>query len=1166
MNLVQQGSLSGAVSDSEGNAVSGAHIELVSSSDSSVQRSAQSASDGTYSFSNLDAGTYYLTVFLDGYAPLVNQTIVVSGSTTFNATLSPSTTTVSGKVESTGGSPVAHATVVIVDANGQPVAIETTGNDGTFTTTSALGTNLFIVAGKSGYGTSAPVQITIDPGAITNVGAITIQPASIADPGSLGSVTISLASWLANIPSQVQAVIDQLFASPTAADVPSIPDCLQDQQSLIGLQQNVFDAITTRDADAAQLRQAALDLDEEAAATTVLFVADAAVVAGTIALIGLSLAGLSEEIAAATVFGVVSTEVATAALSVVSGVEGLLLQTKGEWQALSGSSSGSDMQSKAGAAVEGTNNLYGTASGAAFWFKTTKVGGFLAGTAGTILGSVLSAVSLLLNDPFKDCEAEAVALDNDEATFNNLFSTYETDRDTATQLFDEYTAALADAEANNDPCNPQPPPPDPPDPPTTPNPPVNTPIVNPEDPNAIIGPAGYGTPGFIQASVATLPYTVEFENDGTAAALDVTVTQQLDPNLNWSTFQFGSFGFGSIDVTVPAGLTQYQTTVSYENTDGSALNVQVSLAFNVQTGLLTADFVSLDPLTGQTPEGVFDGFLYPESDSPIGSDGFVEYTIQLNAGLTTGTTINQQASVVFDTNAAIVTSPPALNTIDAAPPTSSVSSLPAITNSTSISVSWNGQDDPGGSGIAGYDVYVSDDGGPFTLWQSATADTSAVYSGLFGHTYAFYSVATDNVDNRQGTPTTGQATTEILPAIATVAQTIAGTEGSTFSGEVATFTDTDLADALSATITWNDGSSTEGTISGPDANGIFTVVGTHTFAEETTGATVSVAISDTAGISATAASTANVSDPAVAANGGLTLSGTAGTAIGAQTVATFTDPGGVEATSDYEATINWGDGNTTVGTISGPDAKGVFTVSGTNTYAEAGTFTPIVTITHDSALSVSVTDTAVVSSSTLPSVTAFVVEKGLAERSFIRYLDVTFNVPVAGLTLDPAHVKLEHFALDGVTFLGDVDLTNKIALVDHVMEIDFGAGGIGGQENLPNLLANWTKLILDDDYYRLIIDPDGTGQHDLEEDFYRLFGDVIGNATGGATTTGTAVGGNVIGQVTTADVNAISAAVGQTGALLDADINGAGSVTANDRLVAAKSVGRMLAAGLKIND
>jgi uncharacterized repeat protein (TIGR01451 family) len=160
--------------------------------------------------------------------------------------------------------------------------------------------------------------------------------------------------------------------------------------------------------------------------------------------------------------------------------------------------------------------------------------------------------------------------------------------------------------------------------------------VDPQDPNALVGPAGYGSQGYIDPT-GSLPYTIDFENDGSAAAQDVTVTEQLDSNLDWSTFQLGSFGFGPVNVTVPAGLTQYQTVVSYKNTDSSSLNVQVMLNFNVATGLLTVDFVSLDPLTGQAPTGVFDGFLFPASQNLLDSEGYVQYIVQPIADLSTGT-------------------------------------------------------------------------------------------------------------------------------------------------------------------------------------------------------------------------------------------------------------------------------------------------------------------------------------------------------------------------------------------------------------------------------------------------------------------------------------------------------------------------------------------------
>jgi hypothetical protein len=113
--------------------------------------------------------------------------------------------------------------------------------------------------------------------------------------------------------------------------------------------------------------------------------------------------------------------------------------------------------------------------------------------------------------------------------------------------------------------------------------------------------------------------------------------------------------------------------------------------------------------------------------------------------------LGTRASIVFDINAAIAT-PRIVNTIDASPPTSTVTSLPATTTTPSFTVSWSGSDGAG-PGIADYNVYVSDDGGAYMLWQSDITKTSATYTGRVGHTYRIYSVATDNVGLVQATPT-----------------------------------------------------------------------------------------------------------------------------------------------------------------------------------------------------------------------------------------------------------------------------------------------------------------------------------------------------------------------------------------------------------------------------
>jgi RHS repeat-associated protein len=281
--------------------------------------------------------------------------------------------------------------------------------------------------------------------------------------------------------------------------------------------------------------------------------------------------------------------------------------------------------------------------------------------------------------------------------------------------------------------------------------------VGSHDPNAFFGPAGVGPQGFIRPG-GTWSYMTEFENDGSIAAQVVAITQQLDSNLDWSTFQLGSFSFGPVQIFVPSGLSEYQTIVHYQNTDGTPLNVLFNANFNADNGKLAATWTSIDPSTGQAPSGLFDGFLPPDDSTHIGS-GFVQYSIRPKAELPTGTVISPQpASIVFDINSPIDTNR-VTNTIDVGAPASTVTALPATTFANIFNVSWSGSDDTNGSGIATYDIYVSDNGGAYALFLNHTTATTALFTGVVGHTYAFYSVATDQVGLRQLTPDTANTQT-----------------------------------------------------------------------------------------------------------------------------------------------------------------------------------------------------------------------------------------------------------------------------------------------------------------------------------------------------------------------------------------------------------------------
>ncbi len=266
--------------------------------------------------------------------------------------------------------------------------------------------------------------------------------------------------------------------------------------------------------------------------------------------------------------------------------------------------------------------------------------------------------------------------------------------------------------------------------------------ITPKDPNDITGPIAFGLDNLV-AGRAPLAYTVSFENASTATApaQNVTITQQLDPNLDWTTFRLTGFGFSNMAYTLSGKTPFYTTQLDLTATKGYV--VYVSAGVDVSTGNVTWHFNTVDPATGQAPADPTKGFL-PVNDTNHVGDGYVSYTVQPKAGTATGTVIGAQASIVFD-NEAPVSTPTITNTLVMDAPTSTVQALPTQTDSTTFQVSWSGQDVANGPGVASYTILVSQDGGPATPWLTGTTLTNALFSGQSGHTYAFSSVATDNV-------------------------------------------------------------------------------------------------------------------------------------------------------------------------------------------------------------------------------------------------------------------------------------------------------------------------------------------------------------------------------------------------------------------------------------
>jgi hypothetical protein len=198
---------------------------------------------------------------------------------------------------------------------------------------------------------------------------------------------------------------------------------------------------------------------------------------------------------------------------------------------------------------------------------------------------------------------------------------------------------------------------------------------------------------------------------------------------------------------------------------------------------------------------------------------------------------------------------------------------------------------------------------------------------------------------------TGQATVHEADALSLTANNISGNSGQPLNNvQVATFTDTyagNVASDFTALIDWGDGTTTPGTVSG--GGGAFTVDGSHTYA---TGGTdqLKVSVEDDRladGLAtATATGTATATIAARTVTGQMVLtSATEATALAnTTTVATFTDSVSSDAAGDFTATIDWGDGVTTTGTVVG--SNGSFTVEGGHTYADEGSDPATVTLTH----------------------------------------------------------------------------------------------------------------------------------------------------------------------------------------------------------------------------
>jgi ELWxxDGT repeat protein len=258
--------------------------------------------------------------------------------------------------------------------------------------------------------------------------------------------------------------------------------------------------------------------------------------------------------------------------------------------------------------------------------------------------------------------------------------------------------------------------------------------------------------------------------------------------------------------------------------------------------------------------------------------------------------------------------------------------------------------DPAGAKPAStYNAQVDWGDGTAPAIVAVTATSKGfVISGA--HTYAeegSYKI-TVNVEKGGGLPNTVTQTVKVGDApVWAGRQFLRTTEGQSWTGSVATITDASpLAKAsdFTATIQWGDGTTSAGKVvaTGP---GKFAVQGGHTYAMAGT-YSVTVAIADVGGVTSTTKSTFLVDDAALMpVPQKLWPNVRPASAAPAPTmVAAFTDANPLATATQFTATIDWGDGTTSAGTVAHAVNQPMFVVTGGHAYTKSGSYKVTTTI------------------------------------------------------------------------------------------------------------------------------------------------------------------------------------------------------------------------------
>ncbi|HVS71535.1 MAG TPA: CARDB domain-containing protein [Phycisphaerae bacterium] len=940
LELTPQAGLSGHLTDGD---VLGQNLLTLVQSGGGLTYATSAGADGSYSFIGVHPGMYDLVAVVNGFQTtvLTNLVLTAGATTTQDVAVAPSSATLTGHLTDDNGNPLAGALITITDSAGHTLATATTNTSGAFTILEAAGAGLTLTASIDGHAPRAldlpALSGAVDVGtlaltatAVAQTNAGNVQAASIV-PGAIATVSGPVATPAAGSTNQsgVQGIISQLIdainsAQQTLSGIPLpanqqafVQTALELAKQILALSRNSapIDPPSCPECMAAYQKAVQARKQRDDYLNNVLIPAAERVVGqtvSTITTISLETASLAGSIAGVILAAIGAAEVAlgsavVAAPSATTGafawfaatfkndlpaITGIVGDISGYYSAMVAAQQTGDFTTNAVQASGAATDLAVIITNMARYAPALGLG------AGA---SLLASLAPFYNhDWFENSKSEMKITDTFYKNLQKQMKQYQKLSDQAKNALQAYLRCESDSQNT---CNPNPPPP-PILPPILPLiPPLIIPWIFPRDPNQIAGPAGFGDNHQLSTQ-QSLNYRVDFQNQpGSAPAQTVTVTATLDPALDARTVRLGSFGWSGMTFTPPANSSYYHTRIDLLSTYG--FDVDVTAFVDVQAGAVNWIFQTIDPATGTTPTDPAKGFLPADDGAGIG-DGFATYSVDTPQNATQGESIAAQARVIFDTQPPIDTNV-FTNTLEAAGASSSITSAMRVGDTDDISLVWAGADAPNDSGIAGYNIYVSDNGGAYTALESGATDTAATFHGQADHTYQFYSVAITNAGTVEAPPISADATitlgTPNTPPSVTVGNDTTLHEGDTLN-RTGSFTDPDASQTFTATVNYGDGSGDQNLQLNPDNT--FSLA--HRY-DDNGSYTVTVTISDNAGGVTPASFDVAVLDTAPVA----TVSNSGPVPVGgpgAVTVSNVFDPSTADTAAGFLYSFDFGDTGT----------------------------------------------------------------------------------------------------------------------------------------------------------------------------------------------------------------------------------------------------------------